>query len=99
MRRRDFVLVNPAWGMWSLSTRELLERQELVQRVQSWAMALGITQFSVRTIGDLTRHLQRGHFGSVLALLLLGSVAMANSLEGRKINAELVRRLKNQGEM
>lgn len=96
-KRRAAILINPSWGMWSLSNEELLERNDLNQRISFWAKALGIGDLSVKSLGSLLGKIKAANLGSVASLILIGTFVMMNSLEGQEINAEMVRRLRDQG--
>lgn len=96
-QKRANILVNPAWGMWSLSNEQLLARNELNQKVDTWAKILGLGEISVATLGSVLGQLKNGNVAGVIALLVTGAFFTINSLEGQEINAEMVRRLKGEG--
>lgn len=98
-KQRNFVLVNPNWGIWSLSTEELRNQSHLVQKLNEIAQLLGLGGLSVAQFKKVFRFLKKGQLGSVVILLLAGTLLTVKNLEGRKINAEMVRRLKETGEL
>lgn len=83
--------------MWSLSNEQLLARNELNQKVDTWAKILGLGEISVATLGSVLGQLKNGNVAGVIALLVTGAFFTINSLEGQEINAEMVRRLKGEG--
>lgn len=98
-KRRNFILVNPSWGIWSLSTEELRSQAEMVQRVSDISQIIGLGGLSITQFNKVFHFLSIGRLGGVASLLLIGSVITIKHLEGKKINAEIIRRLKEEGEL
>ena len=82
-----------------MSTEELRNQSHLVQKLNEIAQLLGLGGLSVAQFKKAFRFLKKGQLGSVVILLLAGTLLTVKNLEGRKINAEMVRRLKETGEL
>ncbi|PAU81787.1 hypothetical protein CK501_01140 [Halovibrio salipaludis] len=98
-KQRNFALVNPNWGIWSLSTEELENQHDWVQSINNIAQLLGLGGLSIAQFKKVLRFLEKGRLAGVAALLLAGTFLTVKNLEGRKIDAEMVRRLKEEGEL
>lgn len=86
--------VQPSWGMWSLTTNELLQRKRTLSTFNRIAGALGLTA-SITGANDLYkfgRQSARGAAGSVALLMIVGFVGLQQLEEGN-IDAEMIRRL------
>lgn len=87
-------LVQRDWGMWSLTTTELLERKKELSTFNAWASFLGLS-FSITSVGDLHRlRLTAANApGVVLTLAIWGFVALTEMEEGL-VDDEMMRRVR-----
>ncbi len=89
------VLVQPQWGIWSLSNNELLEDQRLHAMIDEYASILGVSVsvFGARTLfSDVWKH-QKIKKGGLATLVIWGAIYF-NKTELNKANREISRRSK-----
>lgn len=90
-------MITPSWGVWSLSTKELLERRDFLDRVSEWGGHLGLS-FSFAEGVSLIRKV-RNPLTKLTPLALMTVVIWGylwvNDVEREKLQRELDNRLLN----
>lgn len=87
------VIINPQWGIWSLSNDELLADQKFHIAINSYAGALGIT-ISASSVKDIVKEIyktKRITKGGWVTLVMWGSLYF-NLTELNKANQEIANR-------
>lgn len=95
-QRRSSILINPMWGMWSLSNEELVAQKEFVSAFNEMATKAGIPSLSAAGFYKVFKQGQSGNAATVCAFLFVGAIISAKNLEESSIDAEILRRFKGQ---
>ncbi len=95
-QRRSSILVNPMWGMWSLSNEELVAKKEFVSAFNDVAAKAGIPSLSAAGLYKVFKQGQSGNAATVCAFLFVGAMISAKNLEESRIDSEILQRFKGQ---
>ncbi|KAB7622710.1 hypothetical protein [Alkalilimnicola sp. S0819] len=102
VRRQDLLMskvllpiVNPDWGVWSLTTEELLQQQRFLSAIVDWLGYLGLG-YSFQSFGDLLKRLRArdalwSSYGVLPTIGIWGFYWMNDTARGQ-IEQELYRR-------
>lgn len=89
------VIINPQWGIWSLSNTELLNDQKFHDMINSYAGVLGasISAASAKELASTIWKTKKMSKGAWITLVMWGSLYF-NSTELNKANQEIANRSK-----
>ncbi len=94
-RKLDFTQINRSWGMWSLSTEELLEKKDWLNSINTAAGLLGLG-ISIKSAADIKKLVNGTPKDprATLAMVLIGAKVTLNVWEEGKVDDEMANRLR-----
>jgi hypothetical protein len=87
------TFVNPQWGIWSLTNKELAADQEVHNFIDSYASYVGLSAsgLGIKEMYDNARKSKKMTKGGLVMLVIWGAVAF-NKAELNKVNKEISNR-------